>query len=121
MGGGGNVTALKLKDRQRDATASLLFFRFVLLPSSLQPHLVVDGVFFGLVIPYVWVAGGYFWYPCGEGVTPAVGHPAAPSFLGVWNHGWAPEMTCLSVCLFVLGFFGVVFLNFFFGGGGQAR
>lgn len=54
--GGGNVTALKLKDRRRDATASLLFLGCVLLPSSLQPHLVLrrgGGVFFGLVIPYV--------------------------------------------------------------------
>lgn len=76
---GGNVTALKLKDRRRDATASLLFLSFVLLPSSLQPCFFGvggGGYFFGLVTPYAcgfffwfWI---YFWYPFRESVTPAV-------------------------------------------------
>lgn len=115
MGGRGNVTALKLKDRQRDATASLLFFRFVLLPSSLQPHLVVDGGFFWFGYSLCLGGGGgrYFWYPCGEGVTPAVGlrpslaHPAAPALL---PRGVEPRMGSRNDLL-----------GFFFGGGGQAR
>lgn len=75
LGVGGNVTALKLKDRRRDATPSLLFLRFVLLPSSLQPHLVLRWGGVGLVIPYVCVRGGfgvYFWFPFRESVMPAV-------------------------------------------------
>lgn len=104
--GGGNVTALKLKDRRRDETASLLFLGCVLLPSSLQPHLVLrrGGGYF-LVWLFLMFVGFflvlvYFWYPFRGSVTPAatttvglrpsLARPGAPSFLGVWNHESVP-------------------------------
>lgn len=110
--GGGEVfgvTALKLKDRRRDATASLLSLRFVLLPSSpwgsgrggegFLVWLFLMCLWWWVFFFWFWV---HFWYPFRENVTPAVtatvgprpwrARPGAPSFPEVWNRGSVPEI-----------------------------